>query len=169
MCLKKPVNSSEFLEVSGVGAKKCESYGLDFITAIRNYLNETPQGNDEESTGENIEITEYVKKNAHRLHSVNAHLALVEMCDDFISQLGVDGNRKLLTDYVKSLLINENYLTEITDKGKKTISTTILSAEAGIAKVQKINSKGEEYSYVVFPENAQKFVIDTLIEKGEEE
>lgn len=37
MCKKLPANRSEFLEVSGVGRKKCELYGEAFLKAIKDY------------------------------------------------------------------------------------------------------------------------------------
>ncbi|MEH7331097.1 DNA helicase RecQ [Neobacillus drentensis] len=38
MCTKQPKTNQEFLQVSGVGEHKLQKYGLEFIQAIRNFL-----------------------------------------------------------------------------------------------------------------------------------
>lgn len=42
MCAKQPKTSEEFLQVSGVGEHKLEKYGLEFIQAIRSFLQANP-------------------------------------------------------------------------------------------------------------------------------
>lgn len=42
MCIRQPKNSTQFLEVSGVGESKLEKYGKTFIDAIQNYLTKQP-------------------------------------------------------------------------------------------------------------------------------
>ncbi len=49
MARRKPTNTTAFLEVSGVGQKKCEAFGDEFIGAIRTYCEDHPEtvNNDE--------------------------------------------------------------------------------------------------------------------------
>ncbi|MBM7650750.1 DNA helicase RecQ [Neobacillus cucumis] len=42
MCAKQPKTSEEFLQVSGVGENKLKKYGLEFLQAIRDFLEEHP-------------------------------------------------------------------------------------------------------------------------------
>ncbi|MEH7118434.1 DNA helicase RecQ [Neobacillus vireti] len=48
MCAKQPKTSEEFLQVSGVGEHKLQKYGLEFIQAIRAFLEENPEYQSEE-------------------------------------------------------------------------------------------------------------------------
>ena len=40
MCRRRPATLEEFLEVSGVGKRKLERYGEEFLRAIREYVSE---------------------------------------------------------------------------------------------------------------------------------
>ena len=53
MCAKQPKTSEEFLQVSGVGEHKLEKYGLEFIQAIRVFLEENPEYQSEEVPASN--------------------------------------------------------------------------------------------------------------------
>ncbi len=46
MCAKQPVTEEEFLQVSGVGSKKCERYGEAFLKVIRAYRDTLPAQED---------------------------------------------------------------------------------------------------------------------------
>lgn len=162
MCIKMPSTTPEFLEVSGVGKKKSESYGLTFINEIRNFLKENPGVSQPDTIGENISLIEYVKSESEKLHSVDEEFSLVGLCDEIISQLGVDGDRGILRDSLKQWLINENYLTEEISGGTKQLRTTILSEEAGIVEREKLGSKGKSYISVLFGKNAQEFIFSNL-------
>ncbi|MBR2005048.1 MAG: HRDC domain-containing protein, partial [Thermoguttaceae bacterium] len=43
MTYLKPETDGEFLDVSGVGRKKLENYGYEFMQAIRKFLEENPK------------------------------------------------------------------------------------------------------------------------------
>jgi len=53
MCAKQPKTSEEFLQVSGVGEHKLQKYGLEFIQAIRVFLEENPEYQSEEVPASN--------------------------------------------------------------------------------------------------------------------
>lgn len=38
MCVRRPKNSAQFLEVSGVGESKLEKYGKTFIDTIQQFI-----------------------------------------------------------------------------------------------------------------------------------
>ena len=42
MCVKKPSNESEMLEVSGVGENKLKKYGQRFLEEIQNFCRDRP-------------------------------------------------------------------------------------------------------------------------------
>ncbi|MBQ5790006.1 MAG: HRDC domain-containing protein [Thermoguttaceae bacterium] len=43
MTYLKPETDGEFLDVSGVGRRKLENYGYEFMQAIRKFLEENPK------------------------------------------------------------------------------------------------------------------------------
>ncbi|MBT2654835.1 DNA helicase RecQ [Bacillus sp. ISL-18] len=53
MCAKQPKTNEEFLQVSGVGEHKLQKYGLEFIQAIRKFLEENPEYQSEEVPASN--------------------------------------------------------------------------------------------------------------------
>lgn len=53
MCAKQPKTSEGFLQVSGVGEHKLQKYGLEFIQAIRKFLEENPEYQSEEAPASN--------------------------------------------------------------------------------------------------------------------
>ncbi|MEH7095449.1 DNA helicase RecQ [Neobacillus vireti] len=53
MCAKQPKTNEEFLQVSGVGEHKLQKYGLEFIKAIRKFLEENPEYQSEEIPASN--------------------------------------------------------------------------------------------------------------------
>lgn len=54
MCAKQPKTSEEFLQVSGVGENKLKKYGLEFLQAIRDFLEEHPDYQSEVLPAANI-------------------------------------------------------------------------------------------------------------------
>ena len=165
MCLKKPRNLTELLEVSGVGKAKQERYGKFFIEEIRSYLAENK--NDEEGEEISGDIVEYVCAHAHQLRGSDNELSLTQLCDDMLSQLGVDGDRKLIKNAVKLWLLKENYVCEKLIGGKKELAATILTEEAAIVERQKISSAGRPYNTLMFPKDAQNYIYLNLPEIAE--
>lgn len=164
MCIRLPKNSSEFLEVSGVGKTKCDRYGRFFIAEIRQYLNQNPKAADNAAGTENMGILQYLQENSHKLCSIDEELTLTGLCDEILSQLGVNADKAPIKNAVKNWLINENYLREEITDGKTLIKTTILSGEAGITEVEKIYSGNRVFKSVVFPKSAQEFIFSNINE-----
>ncbi|PFO08966.1 DNA helicase RecQ [Bacillus sp. AFS076308] len=67
MCAKQPKTSEEFLQVSGVGEHKLQKYGLEFIQAIRVFLEENPEYQSEEVPASNApkKTTKKVVRDSH--------------------------------------------------------------------------------------------------------
>lgn len=159
MCAKLPRSQSELLEVSGVGRVKQEKYGQEFTQEIIRYLAEGHEKLSEEVEGD---LLEYVLGSKDRLESREEEFTIDRFCDEILSQLGIDGDRKRLSAAIKEWLINENYLTEKTDGGQKRLAATILSQEAGIVEVEKLSQRGVSYTSVTFPRTAQLFIFENL-------
>ena len=67
MCAKQPKTNEEFLQVSGVGEHKLQKYGLEFIQAIRVFLEENPEYQSEEVPASNAtkKTTKKVVRDSH--------------------------------------------------------------------------------------------------------
>ncbi|MBQ8965470.1 DNA helicase RecQ [Ruminococcus sp.] len=164
MCVLMPVTQSAFLEVPGVGKVKQEQYGSYFTAEIAAYLRENP---DKKNTapgtvGESGGLAGLIKNGAESLQGVDTELSLTQLGDEILTQLGLSAEKKPVTEAIRSWLINENYLTEKIENGRKRLSVTILSEEAGIVEREKISSINRAYKTVVFPKTAQEFVFENL-------
>lgn len=164
MCVSMPVTQSAFLEVPGVGRVKQERYGAYFTAEIQKYLRENPDRKDRqpEALGDAGNLGDLIKNGAETLQSTDEELSLTGLCDEILTQLGISADRKPVSEAVKAWLMNENYLTEKTENGKKRLAVTILSEEAGIVERVKVSSINREYTTVLFPRAAQEFVFENL-------
>ncbi|MBR1863065.1 MAG: DNA helicase RecQ [Ruminococcus sp.] len=166
MCVKLPRTQSEFLEVSGVGKVKQEKYGSDFTSEIIRYMNEGHTYNDSGDAAEE-DLFGYIAVHTDELSDSDEELTLGQLCDGFLSQLGIDADKNELKDAVQSWLINENYLTEKKEDGKTRLAPTILTEETGIVELEKLSSGGRTYKALVFPRAAQQFMIENMKEIAE--
>lgn len=166
MSVLMPVTQSAFLEVPGVGKVKQERYGMYFTAEIQKYLRENPdrKGSQPESLGGADTLGVLIKKGAETLQSRDEELSHTQLADEILTQLGISADKKPVADAIKTWLINENYLTERVENGKKRLAVTILSEEAGIVERVKVSSINREYTTVVFPRSAQEFVFENLNE-----
>ncbi len=164
MCVKMPVTQSDFAEVSGVGKVKQERYGQYFTAEIQRYLRENPEKKNAvpETAGGGESLAELLRAGAEGLQAVDEELSLNRLCDEILTQLGLSADRRPVAEAVKKWLLNENYLTEKIENGKKRMAVTILSEEAGIVEREKVSSLNRAYTSVVFPRTAQEFVFENL-------
>lgn len=169
MCIKQPKTQAQLLEVSGVGKAKQERYGRYFVAEIQNYLAENPIkpayiNAEEYAVGENSEerLLDMINDKSDIFESSDEELTLSQLCDEMLTQLGVAADRRIIKNAVKDWLVNENYLTEKVENGRKNLCATILTEEAGIEEVQKISSLNRPYTTLVFPRAAQDFIFENL-------
>lgn len=69
MCRKMPMTDDEFLSVSGVGAKKLEKYGEEFLCVIRDYAGERCRTVDAEEMSEKEQPYKSYMEKAKASHS----------------------------------------------------------------------------------------------------
>ena len=175
MCLKMPKNSAQMLEVSGVGKAKQDKYGRFFIKEIKDYLAEHPEAEKSAESGNYLKkffegqsneqgLFALIKAKKNEFKPVNEELTLSQLADEILSQLGVAADKKSLKNAMKDWLVNENYLGEKVINGRRELTTTILSSEAGIIEVKKISQLNREFTAIVFPKPAQEFIFENIDE-----
>jgi ATP-dependent DNA helicase RecQ len=82
MCVKQPKTQEEFLNVSGVGEHKMQKYGLEFIQAIRSFLqkNQEYESEQEPVQTENKSVKKSVKDSyMETYHHFQEHLTIEEI------------------------------------------------------------------------------------------
>ncbi len=164
MCIKKPRSLTELLEVSGVGRAKQERYGKYFVDEIVKYLSEGSHEEPDSSEGapEEGELLKYIADRAEVFNARNEELSLTQLCDDMLTQLGIDADRRIVRDAVKDWLLSENYISRRVVNGRATEVSTILTEEAGIVERERISSTGRSYTALLFPLDAQEFIYANL-------
>lgn len=175
MCIKLPKTQIQLLDVSGIGKSKQERYGRYFLAEITKYLKENPQAGEykyipegyleKHAKGEKGSDTKaFIIAHADELTTSDEEFTLSQLCDDMLTQLGADGDRRSVKKAVKKWLVNENYLSETTSGGKSYLETTILSAEAGITEHERISQLGNSYKAILYPPSAQQFIYENIKE-----
>ncbi|MEG0616515.1 MAG: DNA helicase RecQ [Oscillospiraceae bacterium] len=148
MSMKKPVTNADFLKVSGIGIKKLERYGADFIEVIRKFTND------------NTDIAEpFVEP---------LSFSDVEISQQPLTVSGVAENINyvLMQKHIKSIsathlnkwLIQNDYLYEDELKIKR---PTAKGETLGITLVLR-EIRGTELSICYYSANAQQGIIDKL-------
>ncbi len=158
MCSKLPVNSREFLDVSGVGRVKLDEYGDLFIEAINSFItsevsDKTPVDYSRE------EVFRFVKESIEYsteplpigLVTDRINALLFQKCDMKISATKI-------TDY----LLNNGYLEVETSESRKDRTSTEKGRKIGIftitiAQKNDVSRKQNFYSL-----EAQQFIADTI-------
>jgi len=99
MCAKQPKTNEEFLQVSGVGEHKLQKYGLEFIQAIRVFLEEHPEYKSEEIPASNAQ-KKTVKKAVR-----DSHLETYTLYKDHLSLNEIAKRRDLSLKTVEEHII----------------------------------------------------------------
>ena len=147
MCAKQPKTSEEFLQVSGVGEHKLQKYGLEFIQAIRAFLEENPEYQSEELPAANT--PKKTTKKAVR----DSHLETYTLYKDHLSLSEIAEKRDL------SLKTVEEHIIQCAQQGMEVNFTELIPeeyltliehavAEAGRSRLKPIKELlPEEVSY----------------------
>ncbi|MFJ5716130.1 DNA helicase RecQ [Neobacillus sp. NPDC093127] len=98
MCAKLPKTNEEFLQVSGVGEHKLQKYGLEFIQAIRTYLDAHPDYQSE------IQAEPKVPKKLAKAVG-DSHLETLELHQNGLSINEIAEKRELAISTVESHLL----------------------------------------------------------------
>ncbi|MFK9091085.1 DNA helicase RecQ [Bacillus salipaludis] len=100
MCAKQPKTNEEFLQVSGVGEHKLKKYGLEFIQAIRAFLETNPEYQSE------IQAEQAAPKKAAKKATVGeTHLETLALNQKHLSKEEIAEQRELAVSTVESHLL----------------------------------------------------------------
>ena len=99
MCAKLPRTNEEFLQVSGVGEHKLKKYGLDFIQAIRTFLEVNPEYQSE------IQAETAAPKKAAKKAVGDSHLETLALNQQHLSIAEIAEQRELAVSTVESHLL----------------------------------------------------------------
>ncbi len=144
MCMILPTNEEEFMEVSGVGEAKNKKYGVTFIEAIKEYV----ENNDME-----INNSDEVK-----LEVPKGEVPLAEVTDAincYLMQKGLDKitNKKVIEWLTENNIIAGDYREyKVLEKGK----------ELGFELCETMSEKGNSYLQIVSSDKSTKFVIEHM-------
>lgn len=180
MCVKCPGNRDEMLTVNGIGENKYEKYGERFLQEIRDFT----QGQDvklayEEAAEEEISTKENPVEKKSRGRKAEFSL-LPEMeekliyspkatISEFVKQLNesrpAEEMKTIATTAITERLVEEGYLRTETVEGKTFKRTLPKGEELGIYEEIRIGRAGQEYSVLIYPEQVQRFLVDSLKER----
>ncbi|EKN66121.1 ATP-dependent DNA helicase RecQ [Neobacillus bataviensis LMG 21833] len=99
MCAKLPKTNEEFLQVSGVGEHKLKKYGLEFIQAIRTFLEVNPEYQSE------IQAEQAAPKKAAKKAVGDSHLETLALNQKHLSIEEIAEQRELAVSTVESHLL----------------------------------------------------------------
>lgn len=165
MCAKLPTNKKEFLNISGVGERKMELYGGQFIDAVNNYIklngisknNESPQA-------------KLLKEAAVSLDKVNIEevVTITQLCRNIIETSSLTHGINKLRDTLTKWLIENGYLKEEKNfRGVLSKRAGDAAGDIGIFEEARESFSGELYYTVYYSSDAQKFILnnfDNIIE-----
>ena len=189
MCKKLPTNREEFLNVSGVGKRKLEQYGDDFIEVIKNFLIK-----EEKKDGQDVseDIPEHDKPNtaAPKTYADDEYfqrpekigrpefslteeelsgfrfsdqpLTLSEIVARLNELCGIENAKKLHNRAALYFLQDENLLQPmINPLGIEVLRPTMLGEELGIKKKILTDDSGA-YTVVTYSRTAQEYIVQSI-------
>ena len=185
MCVRAPQNKEELLNVTGVGAAKCEKYGEIFLDTIGEFL---ARGHDvvlcippEEVTGKQPEEPKKQKEAKKKEKKSDFYLTieaaagfcysdmyyLMEIRDE-LNRLRDEGRtKKIAGTHIFAFLREKGYVTETERDGFSFREVTQKGTDAGIETENRISDKGTEYAVLRYPMNIQKMIVENYIKARE--
>lgn len=161
ICAKLPVSPAQFANVSGVGRKKLEKYGAQFIEVVVKYCEENDiQTQEKHIPISNIEASESITKEM---------LAEVEISSDLVSISAINERiNKVLMQYgcgktsaikLGNWLVQRGYLEiEMLEKGSQKVPTE-LGRSFGMVQEER-TSRGNTYQINLYPEAVQRYIVE---------
>ncbi|ULT57800.1 DNA helicase RecQ [Neobacillus drentensis] len=154
MCAKQPKTNEEFLQVSGVGEHKLQKYGLEFIQAIRKFLEENPEYQSEEVPASNPP-----KKSAKRAVR-DSHLETYSLYNENLSLNEIAEKRDL------SLKTVEEHIIQCAQQGMEVEFTELIPGEYLPLLEQAVEAAGRSRLKPIkelLPEEVSYFMIKAYL------
>ncbi|NLK03332.1 MAG: DNA helicase RecQ [Clostridiales bacterium] len=183
MCIKLPYNKTEMLMVNGVGDHKYEKYGQLFIDAIYRFTGGEKQKFYYEGADENSKLgsqkgndkifrprkkgefylTDYIKKGIKPLGKVT-----ISQFVDHLNGLRDETTMKRIAgSHLTAILKEEGFVIDEFNKliGRSTLTVTQEGEKLGISTEKRISQKGNEYSVLIYDNNAQTYLLSLIEER----
>lgn len=161
MCMKLPQNQQDFLSVSGVGQTKLERYGTEFLTAICEFLKDTPIDSSINDTAEentNLSVIDLLKELSEEPVTVSV------ISDKITSYIIQKGFSKITGAKLNEWLIFNEYIETEDRNGEKIKLPTKKGKEIGIFSTER-TIRGKNCLLNYFDKNAQYHIIEEFVRK----
>ena len=164
MSARKPVTEQAMLAVSGVGQVKLANYGAEFLSAILQYIDQHHHSDNAGNThnGHHPQsdetLSDMIIRRQTELTARSEGLTLTQLAEDILTQLGITAKSRDLLKAIRTYLIDAHYLTEVTADKRTRMTTTDHSQDIGIIPEERISSRGESYTAILFTHPAQEFI-----------
>ena len=183
MCAKMPKNKDELLDVYGMGAQKVESYGEEFIDAIKRFIVENCVNRDDllsrmtiasdSETGVEEKIVAKKKEKIPFSMSAEAWDRFVFSEKTMVKEIAIqinelkgdNGTNKITAVMINNVLVEEGYLSNEVVDGKNVKRVTEKGFIAGINEELRKASSGDEYYAITHGEEVQKVIVELLRER----
>jgi len=161
MCARMPQNEEEFLSVSGVGQKKLEQFGADFLSVIAEYKT---NNNPAEPTIIQTEKTDPTRLLLNiKFFEEPAYIS--RFLDKANAILLENGHGKVGLKKITDRLLDSGYLEILTVNEKNTKAVTDKGIGVGISSVEKTRENGEKYNQIFYDLNGQRLLLHLILEE----
>ncbi len=180
MCVKCPCSKEEMLNVNGIGENKYEKYGQRFLQKIQEFT----QGENLKLAyeEENTELFSQIENSATRkaggrkaeffiLPEMEKKLVYTSKAtiSDVVKQLNesrpAEEMKAITTTFFTDKLVEEGYLRTESVEGRTWKRTLPKGEDLGIYEEKRVGREGQEYHVLIYPEKAQRFLVDSLKER----
>ncbi len=174
MCAKMPKNRAEMLRVSGVGEAKYEKYGERFIDEIKSFIDDNPgvvtsidentaiaSGRSKtrrEKKGKKGEF--YLNPEDVQNFAYEDYYYISDICDELNRISTVENVKRCSRKRIWEYLVSKGYVEERSIDGVWVKIQTGEGIKRGIVTIERVSSKGNEYSLLRYPREIQKEVAE---------
>jgi len=171
MCLKLPATIDEFLMISGVGQRKADAYGEQFLDLIAKNANYTPRETFSVKQVTAKKQASEKKQEAPTKEFIASEVETTKL--DAVSKVATRINivlaecgykKKLSAQKINLWLISTGYLEETEENGEMTKTPTAKGDELGIKREKRTYENDIEKYFNYYTKSAQEFIISNALE-----
>jgi ATP-dependent DNA helicase RecQ len=175
MCVKLPLTEEEMFTVNGVGQRKFDSYGVQFMQVIREFTG----GSDEKLYfGDEQEVIS-PKKDSRKIPKAEFYLTkqqaeefpyaekylVTEIAEKLSNLRDADTVKKVTGADIFRMMQAEGYASEGYVDGMRRKSVSPSGQEAGLFIGMRMSRKGTEYEDIYYSEKAQRMIVSRYIKR----
>ena len=167
-----PLTAEEMLKVNGMGARKLEQYGNQFLEKIREVTGGKTDGYAAAGPEETVPLTEKKKKGKKEefrlTEELLSRISFVPetTISDFVSRINdlrdEERMKRLTIKWLTERLLEEGCLEKRYQDGYTRNILTEKGKKAGIRAEERISAKGNPYEIFLYSEEGQKHLVEIL-------